>query len=165
MRESCSLRLWPPCFPSRLAYSYLICCPLHPAVEADLAWFCIIGLFGDLGQQAIDFKGLVAEPDGDAVWPDCQELRSLGAACKQYGKKALGEAVSRLNAPRRTPDYDGAFVCLCAADRTVPGAWEAMRKAKSPVALANDPFLCDCRDRVNAEHERVGVRRWRLFVN
>lgn len=110
----------PICTSSLL--SYLVCCPLHPSVEVDLAWFSIIGIFGDLGQQAIDFKRLVADPDGDSAWPDCQELRSLSAACvvatrviadrsscKEYGKKALGEAVSRLNAPRRTPEYDGTF--------------------------------------------------------
>lgn len=33
-----------------------------------------------------------------------------------------------------------------------------MRTAKSPIALANDAYLCECRDRVSAENERVGVR-------
>ncbi|GKT57965.1 DHH family protein [Colletotrichum tofieldiae] len=66
----------------------------------------------------------------------------MKATFKTYTKKALNDAVSLINAPRRTASYN------------VPSAWEALRASKSPKDLLTNKSLLTARAEVNAEVER-----------
>lgn len=90
----------PPVATSSLL-TYLICEELHPDVEAKCDWLAIIGTHGDLG-TALKWVSPFPNMDGPL---------------KRYSKKALNEAVSALNAPRRTSEYD------------VSSAWNALQEA------------------------------------
>ncbi|KAF5024388.1 hypothetical protein F66182_3474 [Fusarium sp. NRRL 66182] len=106
--------------------TYLICRDLHPQVEETCDWLCAMGTHGDLGNT------IKWEPP----FPD------MKATFKMYTKKAINDAVSLINAPRRTATYD------------VPGAWEALNAASSPKDLLGDKTLLAARAEVNAEVER-----------
>ncbi|KAK1657710.1 DHH family protein [Colletotrichum godetiae] len=116
---------FPPVATSSLL-TYLICRDLHEGVQEACDWLCIMGTHGDLGNT------LKWEPP----FPD------MKSTFKTYTKKALNDAVSLINAPRRTASYD------------VPSAWKALRASKSPRELLNNKFLVAARAEVNAEVER-----------
>lgn len=120
---------YPPVATSSLL-TYEICKPLHAAVASQTAWLCCIGTQGDLGSSII----------WGPPFPD------MSATHKQYTKKAINDAVSMLNAPRRTATFD------------VKTAWDALLKASEsdggPKAVARDPRLQEARAEINAEVER-----------
>lgn len=115
----------PPVSTSSLL-TYLICRDLDEDVEKYCDWLCIMGTHGDLGNT------LKWEPP----FPDMRE------AFKKYTKKAINEAVSLINAPRRTATYN------------VPVAWAALMAAESPSDLLQNRDLLEARAHVNAEVER-----------
>ena len=61
---------------------------------------------------------------------------------KKYTKKTLNDAVSFVNAPRRTATYD------------VLSAWEALCETAEPSSILKSPRLRAAREEVNAEVER-----------
>lgn len=115
----------PPVATSSLL-TYLICRDLEEDVEQHCDWLCIMGTHGDLGNT---LKWAPPFPD-------------MAAAFKKYTKKAINEAVSLINAPRRTATYN------------VPGAWAALTAAESPAGLLTNRELLSARAEVNAEVER-----------
>lgn len=115
----------PPVATSSLL-TYLICRDLHEDVQKECDWLCIMGTHGDLGNT------LKWEPP----FPD------MKGAFKQYTKKAINEAVSLVNAPRRTAAFG------------VPAAWAALTAAQSPSDLLKNRELLAARAEVNAEVER-----------
>ncbi|KXH40802.1 DHH family protein [Colletotrichum simmondsii] len=115
----------PPVATSSLL-TYLICRSLHESVREACDWLCVMGTHGDLGNT------LKWEPP----FPD------MKSTFKTYTKKALNDAVSLINAPRRTASYD------------VPSAWKALRASNSPKELLSNKFLLAARAEVNAEVER-----------
>lgn len=116
----------PPVATSSLL-TYLICRDLQPDdVPKACDWLCAMGTHGDLGNT------LKWEPP----FPDMRDT------FKQYTKKAINEAVSLINAPRRTASYD------------VPAAWTALTVASSPSELLRNRDLLSARAEVNAEVER-----------
>ncbi len=82
--------------PTTSLMAYLCAVALGPA--EDLLWLCALGLVGDLGDKA--------------PFPE------LAAAKKLYTATAIRDAVSLINAPRRTAtgDYGPALDLLLAAD-------------------------------------------------
>jgi hypothetical protein len=115
----------PPVSTSSLL-TYLLCCGLHQEVSTTCDWLCIMGTHGDLGNT------LKWEPP----FPD------MSAAFKRYTKKAINDAVSLINAPRRTSSYN------------VPVAWAALSAASGPADLLTNRSLLAARAEVNAEVER-----------
>ncbi|KAB5578198.1 DHH family protein [Coniochaeta sp. 2T2.1] len=115
----------PPVSTSSLL-TYLICCELHEQVTTACDWLCIMGTHGDLGNT------LKWEPP----FPD------MSAAFKKYTKKAINDAVSLINAPRRTSSY------------SVRAAWDALVAASTPADLLTNRNLLAARTEVNAEVER-----------
>lgn len=106
--------------------TYEICKALHPDIAEKCDWLCIIGTHGDLGTT------LAWKPP----FPD------MAATFKKYTKKTLNDAVSALNAPRRTATYD------------VSSAWNALISVKEPAPILKDKRLMAARAEVNAEVER-----------
>lgn len=86
----------PPVVTSSLL-TYLVCEPLHSRTCANdvCATFALLGVFGDLGPSYVKHWD-------DSPWPS-----HLGAVMKRLTKKALSDAVSMMNAPRRMADYGG----------------------------------------------------------
>jgi nanoRNase/pAp phosphatase (c-di-AMP/oligoRNAs hydrolase) len=115
----------PPVATSSLL-TYLICCEMHDRVSTTCDWLCVMGTHGDLGNT------LKWEPP----FPD------MRATFKQYSKKAINDAVSLINAPRRTSSYN------------VGAAWAALTAAKGPSELLTNRSLLAARAEVNAEVER-----------
>lgn len=115
----------PPVATSSLL-TYLLCLPLHPSVRPLTAWLAIVGTHGDLGTT---LKWLPPFPD-------------MTEPFKAHKKKALNDAVSLVNAPRRTATYD------------VRSAWTALATAPDPASLLANPRLRAARAEVNAEVER-----------
>ncbi|KAF2224995.1 DHH family protein [Elsinoe ampelina] len=107
--------------------TYHITLPLSPLLSPLTSWLCIIGTHGDLGTT---LKWLPPFPD-------------MSGPLKLYTKKALNEAVSLLNAPRRTATYD------------VLSAWTALLTATHPKDISTSPRLAAARAEVNAEVERA----------
>lgn len=115
----------PPVATSALL-TYLICLPLHKDVGETTSWLCAMGTHGDLGNT------LKWEPP----FPD------MKATFKRYTKKAINDAVSLINAPRRTASF------------SVPKAWAALTAAGEPAELLKNKDLLEARAEVNAEVER-----------
>ncbi|OIW28109.1 DHH family protein [Coniochaeta ligniaria NRRL 30616] len=115
----------PPVSTSSLL-TYLICSELHEQVSTACDWLCIMGTHGDLGNT------LKWQPP----FPD------MSAAFKKYTKKAINDAVSLINAPRRTSSYQ------------VRAAWDALTAASGPGDLLSNRTLLAARAEVNAEVER-----------
>lgn len=115
----------PPVATSSLL-TYLICRELNEDVEKQCNWLCIMGTHGDLGNTL----------KWESPFPDMKE------AFKTYTKKAINEAVSLINAPRRTASYNVGI------------AWAALAAAVSPVDLLGNKSLLEARSQVNAEVER-----------
>lgn len=84
----------PPIATSSLL-TYLVCLPLHGSVRSRCAIPALLGVFGDLGPSAVNWN--------KPPWP-----AHLGEKVKSVSKKAIQEAVSAMNAPRRTAEYEGA---------------------------------------------------------
>ncbi|VUC27792.1 unnamed protein product [Clonostachys rosea] len=116
---------YPPVATSSLL-TYLLCRDLHDDVEVQCDWLCAMGTHGDLGNT---FKWEPPFPD-------------MSATLKKYTKKAINDAVSLINAPRRTSSYN------------VPVAWKALSAAASPKDLLSNKDLLAARAEVNAEVER-----------
>ena len=85
----------PPIATSSLL-TYLLCLPLHPSVSDACAIPALLGVFGDLGPSAVNWN--------EKPWPS-----HLGDVVKKVTKKALTDAVSMMNAPRRTAEYQGCI--------------------------------------------------------
>ncbi|KAK5991901.1 hypothetical protein PT974_05289 [Cladobotryum mycophilum] len=115
----------PPVATSSLL-TYYIYETLHRDVEATCDWLCVMGTHGDLGNSL----------KWEAPFPDMKHT------FKTYTKKALNDAVSLINAPRRTAAFN------------VRTAWEALTATTSPVDLLKNPALLSARAEVNAEVER-----------
>jgi len=115
----------PPVATSSLL-TYELCKTLHPSVAETCGWLCAIGTQGDLG-NAIKWE---------APFPD------LHATFKAHTKKAITDAISLLNAPRRTAAFD------------VASAWTALLAARTPAQLLTTPRLLAARAEVAAEVER-----------
>ena len=119
---------YPPVATTSLL-TYLICLPLHPSsitFTDTCAYLACIGTHGDLGNT---LKWLPPFPD-------------LTPTLKQHTKKAINEAVSLINAPRRTARYD------------VASAWSALLASSSPKDLLTNRRLLEARAEINAEVER-----------
>ena len=115
----------PPVVTSSLL-TYLLCEPLHPEVKEKTDWLCCIGTHGDLGTT------LKWQPP----FPDMKET------LKKYNKKNINDAVSMVNAPRRTPAFN------------VSDAWRALRDATCPADLLTDQRLLRAREEIALEIER-----------
>ncbi|ORY64827.1 DHH family protein [Pseudomassariella vexata] len=115
----------PPVATSSLL-TYLICVDLHEEVQSQCDWLCAMGTHGDLGNT------LKWEPP----FPE------MKATFKMYTKKAINDAVSLINAPRRTAAFG------------VPNAWKALISAATPKELLANQSLLAARAEVNAEVER-----------
>ena len=107
--------------------TYTLCSPLHPSISEQCSWLCVIGTHGDLGSTI----------KWELPFPDMSET------FKTHSKKALNDAVSLINAPRRTPAYD------------VATAWIALASASDgPAPLLRNARLHAARREVAAEVER-----------
>lgn len=116
--------------------SYICCLPLHPSIAAATAWYCILGVFGDLSPTEINWGSPKSE------WPDSKEMIELGEEVKRIGKSSLTSAVGAINAPRRTAEYN------------VEDAWRVLFNADHPKEIAKSSVLQDARDKVAKEVER-----------
>jgi hypothetical protein len=115
----------PPVATSALL-TYTLCSFLHPQVALECDWLCIMGTQGDLGNT------LKWEPP----FPNMKET------FKNYTKKSINDAISLINAPRRTATYD------------VVSAWDALLAANAPSDILKNKRLLAARAEVNAEVER-----------
>jgi hypothetical protein len=115
---------YPPVATTSLL-TYEICKPLHPSLESSCAFLACIGTHGDLGNTL----------KWNPPFPDMKE------AFKIHTKKSINNAVSLLNAPRRTAKYD------------VITAWEALLQVKEPKELLNNRRLQSARAEINEEVE------------
>lgn len=115
---------YPPVATSSLL-TYEICKPMHPDIADKCAWLACVGTHGDLGNT------LKWQPP----FPD------MSQTFKEHTKKSINEAVSLLNAPRRTAKYD------------VISAWNALLAANGPKDLLNNGRLQAARAEINQEVE------------
>jgi hypothetical protein len=115
---------YPPVATSALL-TYEICKPLHPDIEDSCAYLALTGTHGDLGNT---LKWLPPFPD-------------MTQHLKIHTKKSIGDAVSLLNAPRRTATYD------------VITAWTALLASTSPKDLLSNARLQSARYEINDEVE------------
>lgn len=115
---------YPPVATSSLL-TYEVCKTLHPDLPESLAYLACIGTHGDLGNTL----------KWNPPFPD------MSATFKQHTKKAINDAVSLLNAPRRTAKYD------------VITAWNALLESKAPVDLLKNGRLQTARAEINEEVE------------
>ncbi|PRP87703.1 hypothetical protein PROFUN_02403 [Planoprotostelium fungivorum] len=110
--------------------TYMLVRDLHPQIPEKCDWLAVIGVYGDLSASV-----KWVDP-----WPD------MTATIKRYGKTKMTEAVSLINAPRRTSQYDPET------------AWKAIVDAESPNQLLTSTdaeSLREARQQVNAE-----IARW-----
>ncbi|KAI0762220.1 DHH phosphoesterase [Fomes fomentarius] len=133
----CSAAHCPP-VATASTLAYILCRELlrGPAKTGELKekldWLCAMGTMGDLGTG---FKW-------ERPFPDMREC------LKKWTKKALGEAIGLINAPRRSPAYD------------VGTAWRALSSCSSPreiVSLGTNQDvrrLFEARADVKAETDR-----------
>jgi hypothetical protein len=115
---------YPPVATTSLL-TYEICKTLEPSLAESSAWLACIGTHGDLGNT------LKWQPP----FPD------MSQTFKDHTKKSVNEAVSLLNAPRRTAKYD------------VITAWNALLAAKTPKDLLSNGRLQAARAEINQEVE------------
>ncbi|MCJ1477593.1 hypothetical protein MMC13_006266 [Lambiella insularis] len=116
---------YPPVATSALL-TYEICKPLHPDVASRCGYLCAMGTHGDLG-TTLKWK---------PPFPDMSET------FRAFSKKTINDAVSLINAPRRTPKFD------------VVSAWDALLEAKDPKEILSNKRLLDARAEINEEVER-----------
>ena len=105
--------------------TYEICKTLEPSIAEPCAYLCCIGTHGDLGNT---LKWLPPFPD-------------MKEAFKLHTKKSINDAVSLLNAPRRTAKFD------------VITSWEALMASSGPKDLLNNGRLQAARAEINEEVE------------
>jgi DHH family len=115
---------YPPVATTSLL-TYEICKTLHPSLESSCAFLACIGTHGDLGNTL----------KWNPPFPDMKET------FKAHTKKSINDAVSLLNAPRRTEKYD------------VITAWEALLHSKEPKDLLTNRRLQSARAEINEEVE------------
>ncbi|KAL5414917.1 hypothetical protein PMIN04_008790 [Paraphaeosphaeria minitans] len=115
----------PPVATSALL-TYIICLPLHPGLEDKVSWLAALGTHGDLGNT------LKWQPP----FPD------MTATFKKNPKKSINDAVSLVNAPRRSAAYN------------VEAAWEAVISADGPQPLLSNDTLREAQFEVKQETER-----------
>lgn len=115
---------FPPVATSSLL-TYEICKTLHPDLPESLAYLACIGTHGDLGNTL----------KWNPPFPD------MSATFKQHTKKAINDAVSLLNSPRRTARYD------------VITAWNALLSSSQPSDLLSNGRLQAARAEINQEVE------------
>jgi hypothetical protein len=115
----------PPVATSALL-TYEICLPLHPEIKEQISWLAALGTHGDLGNT------LKWQPP----FPD------MTTTFKQYSKKSINDAVSRVNAPRRSAAFG------------VENAWNAVISASSPEDISKDENLLAAQAEVRMETER-----------
>ncbi|ORY10244.1 hypothetical protein BCR34DRAFT_539741 [Clohesyomyces aquaticus] len=106
--------------------TYHLCLPLAQTLQDKISWLAALGTHGDLG-TALKW---------DPPLPD------MTAAFKQFTKKALNEAVSLINAPRRTAAYN------------VWDAWDALLSAPGPVSILQNRKLQEASMEVRKETKR-----------
>ncbi|KAF1835253.1 hypothetical protein BDW02DRAFT_578972 [Decorospora gaudefroyi] len=102
----------PPVATSALL-TYHICLPLDPDLSDQISWLAILGTYGDLG-TAIKW-----EPP----FPD------MTATLKHHSRAAIGNAVTLVNAPRRSAAYN------------VEDAWNAVISASDPKSIHTNEKL------------------------
>ncbi|EHY53722.1 hypothetical protein HRR83_003938 [Exophiala dermatitidis] len=115
---------YPPVATSSLL-TYEICKTLAPDLSSSCAYLACIGTHGDLGNT------LKWTPP----FPDMKETFKI------YTKKSINDAVSLINAPRRTAKYD------------VATAWTALLNSTDPKDLLSNGRLQSARAEINAEVE------------
>lgn len=115
----------PPVATSSLL-TYHICQPLHPDLDEKISWLAALGTHGDLG--------------GTIKWQP--PFPDMTATFKRYPKKSINDAVSLVNAPRRSAAYN------------VQAAWEAMISASGPEPLLKNERLQEASWEVRKETER-----------
>jgi len=115
---------YPPVSTSSLL-TYEICKTLAPDLASSCAYLACIGTHGDLGNT------LKWAPP----FPDMKETFKI------HTKKSINDAVSLVNAPRRTAKYD------------VITAWTALLASKDPKDLLSNGRLQSARAEINAEVE------------
>ncbi|KAL8949905.1 MAG: hypothetical protein Q9222_004018 [Ikaeria aurantiellina] len=116
---------YPPVATSSLL-TYEICKPLHSDIASSCGYLCAMGTHGDLGNTL----------KWDPPFPDMKEV------FKTHTKKAINDAVSLLNAPRRTAKFD------------VISAWETLLSTSSPKEILSNNRLLSTRAEINEEVER-----------
>lgn len=115
---------YPPVATTSLL-TYEICKTLDDGIESSCAYLACIGTHGDLGNT------LKWQPP----FPDMRE------AFKIHTKKSINDAVSLVNAPRRTSKYD------------VITAWTALLDSTDPKDLLSNGRLQGARAEINEEVE------------
>ena len=105
---------------------YHICLPLHSSLSDKISWLAALGTHGDLGTT------LKWEPP----FPD------MSSTFKRFPKKAINDAVSLVNAPRRSAAYN------------VRDAWTAVLSASDPHAIKGTEKLHEAASEVRRETER-----------
>ncbi|KAL9593902.1 MAG: hypothetical protein Q9219_007320 [cf. Caloplaca sp. 3 TL-2023] len=116
---------YPPVATSALL-TYEICKNLHPDITSSCGYLCAMGTHGDLGNTL----------KWNPPFPDMSQVFKI------HTKKAINDAVSLLNAPRRTAKFD------------VRSAWEALLASNSPKDVLNNRRLLSARAEINEEVER-----------
>jgi len=115
---------YPPVATTSLL-TYEICKTLGSTIPGTCAYLACIGTHGDLGNT------LKWSPP----FPDMKETFKI------YTKKSINDAVSLVNAPRRTAKYD------------VITAWQALLQSTDPKDLLNNGRLQNARFEINEEVE------------
>ncbi|KAL7754228.1 hypothetical protein RI367_000209 [Sorochytrium milnesiophthora] len=113
--------------------TYMLCTSMDSSLAAHLSWLAILGTMGDLGTSV----------KWDPPFPD------LRPDIKRYGRTHFQKAVSLVNAPRRTPEFN------------VQAAWDVLGAASGPADIAQlrvsgADHLEQCRVRINDEVSRAG---------
>ncbi len=86
---------------------------LHAGEAID--YLCLLGTMGDLSVNVA----------WDAPWPD------MGATIRRIGKSSLSKAISLINAPRRTPEFDAV------------SSWTALEYSRAVPELLQLPSAAD----------------------
>lgn len=115
---------YPPVSTSSLL-TYEICKSLSPEIATSCSYLACIGTHGDLGNTL----------KWNPPFPDMTDT------FKTYTKKSINEAVSLINAPRRTAKYD------------VITAWTALLNSTDPKDLLSNGRLQSARAEINNEVE------------
>jgi nanoRNase/pAp phosphatase (c-di-AMP/oligoRNAs hydrolase) len=115
---------YPPVATTSLL-TYEICKTLEPTIAESCAYLCCIGTHGDLGNAL--------------KW--APPFPNMSSCFKVHTKKSINDAVSLLNAPRRTAKFD------------VITAWNALMASTGPKDLLSNTRLQAARAEINAEVE------------
>ena len=116
---------YPPVATTSLL-TYEICKELDRSIEESCAYLACIGTHGDLGNT---LKWTTPFPD-------------MSETFRTHSKKSINDAVSLVNAPRRTAKFD------------VISAWDALFQSSGPKDLLTNKRLLMARAEINDEVER-----------